>query len=142
MKYYQLTKDLPTFEKGEIFYIGVNGNLASYKDPHIVAYAASTLEKFPNILEDWFIEVPEPERDAKTKYAFMEYLSDHRGERFFQAVRNFTNRYLDDTISHVYASNGVRSAETPKDTFYWECDEMLKDGDMAANKSGSGGEAC
>ena len=58
MKYYQLAKDLPTFEKGEIFYIDINGSLMSNKEPHVMAYAKSTLEKFPNILGEWFREVP------------------------------------------------------------------------------------
>lgn len=126
MKYYQLKFDLPTFKKGQIFYINEFGNLVSKGDP-VVAYAAPTLAKFPNILKDWFREVPAPERDSKTKCAFMEYLSDHKEERFFQAVRNFTRRYLRDNITHIEAAILNDNAFGPcEDTFYWECDEMLK----------------
>lgn len=132
MKYYQLTKDLPTFEKGEAFFIDGRGNLISMAHEDIVAYSGATLAKFPNILKDWFYEIPAPERDSKTKYAFMEYISDHRDERFFQAVRNFAARYLEDAVSHVYVSGKVSdtsltSHPTLVDTFYWECDEMLKE---------------
>lgn len=126
MKYYQLTKDLPTFEKGEIFYIDINGSLMSNKKPHIIAYAKSTLAKFPNILGEWFVEVPAPERDSKTKYAFMEYISDHKDERFFQAVRNFTRQYLKGNVTHIEAASLNGDDYGPcEDTFYWECDEML-----------------
>lgn len=62
MKRYKLKKDLPTFKAGEEFYISLEGNLiADSKD--IVAYAATTLQEFPNILTDWFEEIPE---DPKT----------------------------------------------------------------------------
>ena len=77
MKYYKLAKDLPTFEEGELFYMDGSGSLCRAKDD-ILAYYHTTIAKFPNILEDWFCEVPAPERDSKTKYAFMEYLSDHK----------------------------------------------------------------
>lgn len=130
MKYYQLKKDLPTFKKGQIFYLNEFGFLVSKGEEPVVAYAASTLAKFPNILKDWFREVPAPERDSKTKYAFMEYLSDHREERFFQAVRNFANDYLRyegflNCIASIKAED-YDVQNPPVDTFYWECDEMLK----------------
>lgn len=128
MKYYQLTKDLPTFEKGEVFFIDGRNNLISMKNEGIVAYSEATLAKFPNILKDWFVEVPAPERDSKTKYAFMEYISNHKEERFFQAVRNFTRQYLRDNITHIEAASLNSSDYGPcEDTFYWECDEMLKE---------------
>lgn len=131
MKYYQLTKDLPTFNKGEIFYIDANGSLMSNKEPHVMAYAKSTLAKFPNILSEWFVETEKPVRDINTKTAFVLYLHEHPDERFFQAVRNFAARYLEDAVSHVYVSGKVSdtnlsSHPTLVDTFYWECDEMLK----------------
>jgi hypothetical protein len=86
MKYYQLKKDLPTFKAGEVFELGEGGSLfrvdhTGRGEGRVMAYAASTLAKFPNILKDWFREVPAPERDSKTKYAFMEYLSDHKEEK-------------------------------------------------------------
>lgn len=132
MKYYKLAKDLPTFEQGELFYMDDSGNLCRAKD-NMLAYHYTTVSKFPNILEDWFYEVPTPERDSKTKHAFMEYLNNHREERFFQSVRNFANKYLRcyeylDCIASIKADdyNGQNSAI---DTFYWECDEMLKEDD-------------
>lgn len=53
-KYYKLKKDLPTFKAGEEFYLNENGNLISVENEPLVVYSRQTLEKFPNILTDWF----------------------------------------------------------------------------------------
>lgn len=59
-------------------------------------------------------------RDEKTKQLFIKYLEEHPNERFMQAVRNF-----------IRVPFLVVSGFPPKegDTFYWECDEMLKEED-------------
>lgn len=126
MKYYKLVKDLPTFKAGELFRIAPSGSLVNVPSS-VVAYSVTTLEKFPNILEDWFMEVPEPIRDNKTKEAFIEYLDKHKAERFFQAVLNFTSLYLDGKVDRVCCHRSYRKAEWCDDTFYWECDNMLKE---------------
>ena len=61
MKHYKLLKDLPTFKAGGLFYISEYGALV-YDDGGfgVMAYAQSTLEKFPNILTEWFEEIKEP----------------------------------------------------------------------------------
>ena len=61
MKRYKLLKDLPTFKSGDLFYISEYGALV-YDDGGfgVMAYAQSTLEKFPNILTEWFEEIKEP----------------------------------------------------------------------------------
>ena len=61
MKRYKLLKDLPTFKAGGLFYISEYGALV-YDDGGfgVMAYAQSTLEKFPNILTEWFEEIEEP----------------------------------------------------------------------------------
>ena len=127
MKYYRLKRDLPTFEKGELFYMDDFGSIHRVKDD-LLAYYHTTVDKFPNMVEDWFEEVPAPARDAKTKAAFEAYMTLHPEERFFQAVRNFTREYLDKTANFIAASdNGLAGSFV--DTFYWECDEMLKEDD-------------
>lgn len=60
-KRYKLKRDLPTFKAGEIFYISDSGNLLRESD-NVPAYSWSTIDKFPNILADWFEEVKEPTR--------------------------------------------------------------------------------
>lgn len=64
MKRYKLLKDLPTFKAGDLFYISEYGALVhNGGDPdgyNVMAYARSTLEKFPNILTEWFEEIPNP----------------------------------------------------------------------------------
>lgn len=61
MKRYKLERDLPTFKAGEIFYLSDIGNLIRESD-NVPAYSWTTLEKFPNILTDWFEEVKESTR--------------------------------------------------------------------------------
>ena len=58
MKRYKLKRDLPTFKAGEIFYLSDAGNLIRESD-NVPAYSWSTIDKFPNILTDWFEEVNE-----------------------------------------------------------------------------------
>ena len=134
MKYYKLKKDLPTFKAGDLFVLKDDGNLwhstgGRYVD--VMAYAKKTLELFPNILKDWFESASEPERDKMTKWKFFEYLQFHKDERFFQAVRNFANNYLRyegelNCIAFIKAED-YSEQNPPVDTFYWECDEMLKE---------------
>lgn len=67
MKRYKLKKDLPTFKAGDEFFINGCGDLLldvthtndTQTEYGITAYCASTLHKFPNILKDWFEEIPE-----------------------------------------------------------------------------------
>lgn len=61
MKRYKLKKDLPTFNAGEIFYLSDAGNLLRESD-NVPAYSWSTIDKFPNILTDWFEEIKESTR--------------------------------------------------------------------------------
>ena len=55
-KRYKLKRDLPTFKAGDIFYLSSMGNLFHESDD-VVAYSWSTIDKFPNILTDWFEEI-------------------------------------------------------------------------------------
>lgn len=133
MKYYRLKKALPTYEKGELFYVNEYGDLTSNKN-HMVVYMASTIAESPNILKDWFEKIPAPVRDLKTKIAFEAYMTLHPDERFFQAVRNFTRRYLNTKGTGVDKPFIIASDLPPTelyedDTFHWECDEMLEGDD-------------
>lgn len=68
MKRYRLLKDLPTFKAGDLFYISEYGALVhNGGDPdgyNVMAYAQSTLKKFPNILTEWFEEIQEESTDS------------------------------------------------------------------------------
>lgn len=67
MKTYKLLKDLPTFKAGKKFFLdGSNAlwSLDGYDEDHepiskVCAFSADTLKKFPNILKEWFEEIPE-----------------------------------------------------------------------------------
>lgn len=64
MKRYKLKKDLPTFKAGDIFYLSDTGNLFDRNFLHAkssdIVYSFKEIEKFPNILTDWFEEIKEP----------------------------------------------------------------------------------
>lgn len=68
MKRYKLLKDLPTFKAGDLFYISEYGALV-YDDGGygVMAYAQSTLDRFPNILTEWFEEIQEPTNSSNWK---------------------------------------------------------------------------
>lgn len=61
MKKYKLLKDLPTFKAGDIFYLTESKNLFHESDS-VMAYNWAEIDRFPNILTDWFEEVKEPTR--------------------------------------------------------------------------------
>ena len=67
MKRYKLKRDLPTFKAGEIFYISDAGNLFRESD-NVPAYGWTILNKFPNILTDWFEEINESTRWNPEKF--------------------------------------------------------------------------
>lgn len=65
MKRYKLKRDLPTFKAGDDFFLTDAGNLFHGKSLHNnteIVYRFSEIEKFPNILTDWFEEVKESTR--------------------------------------------------------------------------------
>lgn len=68
MKYYKLLKDLPTFKAGDLFYISEYGALV-YDDGGygVMAYSQSELERFPNILTEWFEEIQESTNSSNWK---------------------------------------------------------------------------
>lgn len=61
MKRYRLKKDLPTFEAGQVCWLGLDGQLLTQDEEGevIVMYSAKTMVNFPKILTDWFEEIPE-----------------------------------------------------------------------------------
>ena len=81
MKRYKLLKDLPTFKAGDDFFLTDTGNLFHGKSLHNnteIVYSFSEMEKFPNILTDWFEEVNEPTR-WKPEMCHVYYLLDDDG---------------------------------------------------------------
>lgn len=69
MKRYKLLKDLPTFKAGQLAYISGQGSLIAgtpdnpeitYTGVQLMMYHKTTLDKFPEILTEWFEEIREP----------------------------------------------------------------------------------
>lgn len=89
MKRYKLLKDLPTFRAGQLAYVSSLGNLmaGTPEEPEtadtgldLMMYHRVTLEKFPNILTEWFEEIEEPTDSIHWKPKYDDwyfYISDH-----------------------------------------------------------------
>lgn len=104
MKQYRLLKDLPTFKAGQLAYVSSLGNLmaGTPEEPetadtglNLMIYHRFTLEKFSNILTEWFEEIKEPVDSIhwKPKKGDRYYFIDSWGDVCF----NFWNdRIVDD----------------------------------------------
>lgn len=108
MKHYKLLKDLPTFKAGDLFYISEYGALV-YDDGGygVMAYAQSTLDRFPNILTEWFEEVQKPTSGIlwKPKKDDKYYCLGNNSGRLFSTF--WTDTALDDTrlkLGNVYST--------------------------------------
>lgn len=89
MRRYVLKKDLPTFKAGQLAYVSSLGNLmaGTPEEPetadtglNLMMYHRGTLEKFPNILTEWFEEIQEPTDSIHWKPKYDDwyfYISDH-----------------------------------------------------------------
>lgn len=89
MKRYKLLKDLPTFKAGQLAYISEQGSLiAGNPDKpeitdagvQLMMYHKTTLDKFPEILTEWFEEIKEPVNSIHWKPKYDDwyfYISDH-----------------------------------------------------------------
>ena len=94
MKRYKLKKDLPTFKAGDEFYLDSNNDLR-LKVSDIMAYNHKTLEKFPNILKDWFEEIPELKRWRAKYGGEYTFLSD-------DGSISFSDEYGDNADDYRY----------------------------------------
>ena len=92
MKRYKLKKDLPTFNEGDEFCLNNNNDLY-LKDSNIMAYNHIALEKFPNILKDWFEEIPEPKRWRAEYGGEYAYIADDGLVSFDNDRREYTDNY-------------------------------------------------
>lgn len=115
MKRYKLLKDLPTFKAGDMFYISQYGALI-YDDGDfgVMAYSQSTLEKFPNILKEWFEEIQEEPTDSI-------HWKPKKGDNYFYIIHSYNplhnevlvSTWIDDDHdkTHYLLGNIYRSHE-------------------------------
>ena len=92
MKRYKLLKDLPTFKAGDEFYLDSNNSLR-LKGSDIMAYNHKTLEKFPNILTDWFEEILGYERRRAEMGGQYCYIDDCGNITYEYDYNNSWDRY-------------------------------------------------
>ena len=107
MKRYRLKKDLPTFKAGEVFVlwnsIEEQGLLRESDD--IMAYHRKTLDKFPNILEEWFEEIKPAEpliKDEKVRKAVRAWAEAN------DVLEVFIDRIGDSTYVELYDEDDGR----------------------------------
>lgn len=91
MKRYKLLKELPTFKTGDIFILIDSGSLIHESDG-VMAYSWSTIDKFPNILTDWFEEIKEPTRWKPEMHQVYRYINTDSSV----SGSTWTDDYFDD----------------------------------------------
>lgn len=102
MKRYKLLKDLPMFDAGEEgFYLDSDGNLMhGSSDTGETVYPAPVLARHPEILRDWFEEIPErPKTVWDLKKGDMMAVIDEDFEAF-------EREWDDDASDHYIRSMG------------------------------------
>lgn len=89
MRLYKLLKDLPTFKAGQLAYISEQGSIVAGNPDkpeitdagvHLIMYHKTTLDKFPEILTEWFEEIKKPVNSIHWKPKYDDwyfYISDH-----------------------------------------------------------------
>lgn len=137
MKRYRLKHDLPTFKEGELFHTDEHGNLwldkgqgGNHWQDEVMAYNHRTIERFPDILTDWFEEYEE--RDPLSKEALIEYLRANPEQRLMQAVSNFIYQKLNPDAQSLTV--GIRHTAAPVNIQSWDCDKMMLEAERDKNK--------
>ena len=102
MKKYRLLKDSSIFKAGDIFkleggnlyyYPAENGTENAHWFDRIMAYHHKTLEKFPNILDEWFEEVEEPkEYWCINEWGIIED-TDYKNDKYDNAAKEIGNYF-------------------------------------------------
>lgn len=110
MKRYKLKKDLPTFKAGDEFYLDGDNNLR-LKKPDIMAYSHITLEKFPNILTDWFEKIPENKRWRAEYGGEYAYIADDGSIFFGNDRRGCADNYRYRTGNYARVEDSVSLIE-------------------------------
>lgn len=101
-KRYKLKRDLPTFKAGDIFYLSDAGNLLRESD-NIAAYSWSTIDKFPNILTDWFEEIKPAEpliKDEKIRKAIRAWAEANERE-YLLVIKSGGRLEISDGSPHL-----------------------------------------
>lgn len=101
-KRYKLKRDLPTFKAGDIFYLSGMGNLF-HESEGVVAYSWSTIDKFPNILTDWFEEIKPSEpliKDEKIRKAVRAW-AEANGREYLLVIKSGGRLEVSDGSPHL-----------------------------------------
>lgn len=122
MKRYKLLKDLPTFKAGDEFYIDSNNDLR-LKGRYIIAYNHYTLVKFPNILKDWFEEIPEEHKRRRVEMGDLYHFINDCGD--INYGRDHNNPW--DNYRHKTGNYGLTKEELEAKREYNVARQVLLD---------------
>lgn len=115
MKRYKLLKELPTFDAGDEFYLDSNNNLYHsnlyHNGSEVMAYSHKTLEKFPNILTDWFEEMPESSIRSRVAYSCLYYYVNNYG------IVSCSYDYRDEGDDYLYGIGNYFKTEEEAKTY-------------------------
>lgn len=100
MTKYELMKDLPAFKKGEIFVL-LGSGLHRYSDG-LMAYPRVVIDKYPDILNEWFREVENEPKTWSPKVGDEYYGIDEYGGLRVNTWDNFTYELSTLAIGNVF----------------------------------------
>lgn len=133
---FRLVKDLPTFKAGEIFEI-FDGNLYKVNESdsddteyEVMAYHASTLKRFPNILEDWFepIEPKEPlikdEKIRKAVRAWADVIQEKKHILVIKQSGLGRAEFSNGSVFWIRLPLSVETMDALEDRTYYSIDEL------------------
>lgn len=117
MKRYKLLKDLPTFDKGDIFRIDEDSGCLVREKDGVVAYAPYTLERFNILDSDWFEEITEGERWRAYKGDLYWYVSSYGEAR--DATCSGMELYCSTDDCRYSIGNYFKTEEEAKKAVEW-----------------------
>lgn len=109
-KRYRLIKDLPTFKAGDEFFTDEYGSLwldqnidGKPNTSRVMAYHGKTIDKFPNIIEEWFEEIDDNDTNILNKEPLIKDEKIRRAVRAWAEAEGETQVQVTHCRKHILA---------------------------------------
>ena len=122
MKIYKLARDIPMFKKGDLFFIHPEQGCLIQKDTLRLAYHKKTLDKNPEILKDWFEEIPKNKRCRADYGSEYYYVND-----FGYVDKGEDYRDIEDDLRYRTGNYGLTEEESEAKLKYDTARQTLLD---------------
>lgn len=136
MKIYKLTKDIPMFKKGDLFFIHPEQGCLIQKDTLRLAYHKETIDKNPEILNDWFEEISKNKRRRADYGSEYYYVND-----FGYVDKGEDYRDIEDDIRYSIGNYGLTEEGLEAKREYDIARQVILD-DANGGKWEKGGSNC